>query len=77
MQNNAGPRRSCSGSDKKMEPQTQSTPVLVTHLSKGLGPWKIPSQGVYGRSMVCRNENNKNIGLSVFEIRNIGKYLNI
>ena len=48
-----------------------NTPVLVTHFSKGPGPWKIPSQGVQGRSRDFRNVNNEIVGLAVFEIWNM------
>ena len=51
---------------------TTGTPVLVTRFSKGPGTWKIPSQGVYGRSRDFRNVSNEIVGLALFEIWNMG-----
>ena len=50
----------------------RGTPVLVTRFSKGLGTWKIPSQGVWGRSRDFRNVSNEIVGLALFEIWNMG-----
>ena len=40
MQNNAGPRRSCSGSDKKMEPQTQRERGVLNPISHSKSKFK-------------------------------------
>ena len=44
----------------------------MTCFSKGPGAWKIPSQGVQGRSRDLRNVSNENVGLAIFEIWNMG-----
>ena len=48
------------------------TPVLAPVFFESPPPWKIPSQGVKGRSRDFRNVSNENVGLAIFEILNMG-----